>query len=157
MGGQRNWEEVEGCHGNDPSRGVRRHQGSVRRIAVTESSDAFSSGRKDAAKQVLGKELVRVWDAMLHACPKCKEADGTIVSIREMLLQPGRARQRSPALQVLLDVVHVGGDEMNYPHPSLPSAGDLAFLKEKANRAVLAAKLLRRHDTHEILSVERLN
>lgn len=73
-----------------PSEALDATRGTVRRIAVTESSDAFSAGRKEAVK-VIGKELVRVWDAKLDACPRCREADGQIVGIRESfrLGEPG--------------------------------------------------------------------
>jgi hypothetical protein len=58
--------------------------GSLRRTAVTESSEAFTSGRTAQAKQLpLG--LLKVWDATLdkRTCPVCDRADGTIVGIRE--------------------------------------------------------------------------
>jgi GNAT superfamily N-acetyltransferase len=54
------------------------------RTAITESSEAFSSGRTLAAKRLpLG--LLKVWDAILDrgTCPICSNADGTIVGIRE--------------------------------------------------------------------------
>lgn len=57
-------------------------KGSLRRTAVTESSDAFNAGRKQAVKQV-GRSLARVWDALLDACPICAAEDGKIVGVNE--------------------------------------------------------------------------
>ncbi len=62
-------------------------QGSLERIAVTESSEAFTAGREAAAEtaQVTETELMKVWDASLdrRTCPTCEEADGTMVGITE--------------------------------------------------------------------------
>lgn len=57
-------------------------KGSLRRTAVTESSDAYNTGRRQAAQQV-GRSLARVWDALLDACPVCAAEDGKIVSVNE--------------------------------------------------------------------------
>lgn len=58
--------------------------GSLRRIAVTESSEAFSSGRARYIR-LAPPSLLRVWDAQLdrRVCPICSQADGTIVGARE--------------------------------------------------------------------------
>jgi len=57
-------------------------KGSLRRTAVTESSDAFNTGRKQAV-QLVGRQLMRVWDALLDACPICAAEDGKIVGVSE--------------------------------------------------------------------------
>lgn len=68
--------------------------GSVRRIGVTESSEAFSSGRTailrimpaGAAGSDGGwRQFLRIWDANLDArvCPYCFGMHGTIVGIHE--------------------------------------------------------------------------
>ena len=66
--------------------------GSLKRIAVTESSEAFNGGRSSAAEGTR-TSLLKVWDASLdkRTCPVCASADGTIVGIKESfpLGQPG--------------------------------------------------------------------
>lgn len=57
--------------------------GSLKRTAVTESSEAFSSGRAKYLRRSDALGLLRVWDAGLDSCPICKAADGTIVGARE--------------------------------------------------------------------------
>ena len=59
--------------------------GSLKRTAVTESSEAFSSGRAKYLRSSSSLGLLRVWDATLdkRGCPICAEADGTIVGARE--------------------------------------------------------------------------
>ena len=70
--------------------------GSLTRTAVTESSQAFGDGRAkaldglpiyegrpDGSAAHKSRSLLKVWDAMLDACPICALADGTIVGIRE--------------------------------------------------------------------------
>jgi hypothetical protein len=57
-------------------------KGSLRRTAVTESSDAFNSARKQAVQHVQ-RRLMRVWDALLDACPVCAAEDGKIVGVNE--------------------------------------------------------------------------
>lgn len=53
----------------------------LERIAVTESSEAFSSGRSVALATHPSTELMRVWDATLdkRTCDVCEGADGTMV------------------------------------------------------------------------------
>lgn len=61
-------------------------EGSLRRIGVTESSEAFSTGRTAAARRIeADSALLRVWDAVLDkaTCPVCSRADGTIVGLKE--------------------------------------------------------------------------
>lgn len=62
-------------------------QGSLERIAVSESSDAFSDGRSRLAEAIEAPtvELLKAWDATLdrRTCPTCDAADGTIVGILE--------------------------------------------------------------------------
>ena len=67
---------------SDVTKALDATKGSLRRTAVTESSDAFNSGRKQAVKQV-GRSLARVWDALLDACPVCAAEDGKIVGVNE--------------------------------------------------------------------------
>jgi hypothetical protein len=52
------------------------------RIAITESSEAFNSGRLAAAR-ASGLDLFRRWDAQADACPVCAMADGKIVGVNE--------------------------------------------------------------------------
>lgn len=68
--------------------------GSAKRIGITESSEAFNSGRAKALQSpALRSSLLRVWDAALdkRTCPLCSAADGTIVGIKESfpLGEPG--------------------------------------------------------------------
>lgn len=65
-------------------------RGSLERIAVSESSEAFTSGRTSALSNApprLVSELrvMRVWDAELdrRTCPTCAAADGTMVGANE--------------------------------------------------------------------------
>lgn len=67
-------------------------QGSLGRIAVTESSQAFNESRlallddiRRAPDVATVTELMRVWDATLDraTCPVCEDADGTIVGLNE--------------------------------------------------------------------------
>jgi hypothetical protein len=60
-------------------------RGSVERIAVTESSEAFTSARTRVARTDSSAELMRVWDASLdrRTCEVCEGANGTIVGVRE--------------------------------------------------------------------------
>jgi hypothetical protein len=63
-------------------------QGSLERIGVTESSEAFTSGRTAAlsdAQVVSETALMRAWDATLdrRTCSTCSSANGTIVGIHE--------------------------------------------------------------------------
>lgn len=58
--------------------------GSLERIAVSESSEAFSSARSwAAAESSTVTELLKAWDAMMDACPLCWDEDGTIVGVAE--------------------------------------------------------------------------
>ncbi len=62
--------------------------GSLKRTAVTESSQAFGDGRAKALEGIPGvaaHSLLKVWDAQLDklTCPICGTADGTIVGIKE--------------------------------------------------------------------------
>lgn len=71
--------------------------GSLNRIAVTESAEAYGEGRQKAVDALpiyegrppggahveTTRSLLKVWDAQLDACPVCKMADGTIVGIKE--------------------------------------------------------------------------
>lgn len=63
--------------------------GSAQRIGITESSEAFNSGRSKATdavpQQTYRNSLLKVWDATLdkNGCPVCSAADGTIVGIKE--------------------------------------------------------------------------
>jgi hypothetical protein len=67
-------------------------------IAVSESSEAFNSGRAKALSQVDVGELLRVWDATLdkNTCPVCRGADGTIVGAAEPfpIGEPGSVHAR---------------------------------------------------------------
>ncbi len=53
------------------------------RIAITESSEAFSNGRTVAARTLESSAqlVMREWDAELDACPVCFSMDGTRVGI----------------------------------------------------------------------------
>ena len=53
------------------------------RIAVTESSEAFSSGRSAFARGFHHPSLIKVWNAERDACPVCYSADGYMVGIHE--------------------------------------------------------------------------
>jgi len=58
--------------------------GSLERIAVSESSEAFTHGRSLAVADLdVATEFYKVWDATLdrRTCPICSDADGTMVSI----------------------------------------------------------------------------
>jgi murein DD-endopeptidase MepM/ murein hydrolase activator NlpD len=58
----------------------------LERIAVTESSEAFSSGRTAVALEARSEtQLMRVWDSTLdkRTCEVCEGADGTIVGVAE--------------------------------------------------------------------------
>jgi hypothetical protein len=68
---------------SDPRRALEESKGSIRRIAVTESSEAFNSGRTHWARENLDGEWGRQWDAMLDACPVCRRQDGVIVRLHE--------------------------------------------------------------------------
>jgi len=60
--------------------------GSLKRIAVTESSEALNGGRDSAAEEIRQHtSLLKVWDAQLDklTCPICSAADGAIVGIKE--------------------------------------------------------------------------
>jgi hypothetical protein len=67
-------------------------------IAVSESSEAFNSGRAKALRQVDVGELLRVWDAQLdkRTCPVCSGSDGTIVGAAEPfpIGEPGAVHAR---------------------------------------------------------------
>lgn len=67
---------------SDVTKALDATKGSLRRTAVTESSDAFNTGRRQAVQQV-GRSLARVWDALLDACPVCASEDGKIVGVNE--------------------------------------------------------------------------
>lgn len=67
-------------------------EGSLTRIAVTESSQAFSAARVDLAESLPERprlaevsHLMRVWDATLdnRTCEVCEAADGKIVGLNE--------------------------------------------------------------------------
>lgn len=60
-------------------------RGSLKRTAVTESSEAFNSGRGRAVRLVSQRVLYRVWDATLdrRTCSTCEGADGSVVGARE--------------------------------------------------------------------------
>jgi len=68
-------------------------EGSLRRIGVTENSDAYNRTRTTAARGIVSDVVGRVWDAELdrRVCPRCSAADGTIVGLRESfpLGEPG--------------------------------------------------------------------
>lgn len=53
------------------------------RIAVTESSEAFSSGRSAFARGFHHPSLIKVWKSELDACSICYSADGHMVGIHE--------------------------------------------------------------------------
>lgn len=57
----------------------------TRRLAVTESAEAFSSGRAKYLHQTPALGLLRVWDAVLdrRTCQTCSALDGVIVGARE--------------------------------------------------------------------------
>jgi hypothetical protein len=58
----------------------------LERLAATESSEAFNTGRSGAARALRSSlVLLRVWDAQLdkRTCGICSRADGTIVGLRE--------------------------------------------------------------------------
>lgn len=60
-------------------------QGSLKRISVTESSEAFSSGRAKYLRERPDLGFLRVWDASLdkRTCPICRGNDGLIVGANE--------------------------------------------------------------------------
>jgi hypothetical protein len=60
-------------------------KGSITRIGVTESSEAFNSGRAKYLRTARGLTLLRVWDARNdhRTCSICSGLDGMIVGIRE--------------------------------------------------------------------------
>lgn len=92
---------------SDVTKALEATKGSLRRTAVTESSDAFNTGRKQAV-QLVGRQLMRVWDALLDACPICAAEDGKIVGVSENF-SIGEPLVRAPVLPVQLDPGHVGG------------------------------------------------
>lgn len=63
--------------------------GSLERTAVTESSEAFNTGRAKYLRLVSSTHLLKIWDAELDAlvCEICAGADGTIVGINEFFPQ----------------------------------------------------------------------
>jgi hypothetical protein len=67
-------------------------------IGISESSEAFNSGRAKALSQVDVGDLLRVWDAQLdkRTCPVCSSADGSIVGATEpfSLGEPGAVHAR---------------------------------------------------------------
>ncbi len=67
-------------------------------IAVSESSEAFNSGRAKALQRVYVGDLLRVWDASLdkRTCPVCSGADGDIVGAAEPfpIGEPGSVHAR---------------------------------------------------------------
>jgi hypothetical protein len=69
---------------SDPRKALDDSKGSIRRIAATESSEAFNSGRTQWGRENLdSRRLGRQWDAMLDACPVCRRQDGIIVGLHE--------------------------------------------------------------------------
>lgn len=77
----RDWRRAEKV-----ARGYRRvepTEGQLERIAVSESSEAFSSGRTRFARSFHSPDLIRVWDSERDACPICFAANGTMVGIHE--------------------------------------------------------------------------
>jgi SPP1 gp7 family putative phage head morphogenesis protein len=71
----------------------------IKRIAVTESAQAFNAERGAAAKEAEDlAQLRKRWDARLDSkvCPVCADADGTIVPINEQfpLGEPGGVHPR---------------------------------------------------------------
>jgi hypothetical protein len=67
-------------------------------IAVSESSEAFNSGRAKALSQVDVGTLLRAWDAQLdkRTCPVCSSADGTTTGAAEPfpMGEPGAVHAR---------------------------------------------------------------
>lgn len=67
----------------------------LRRTAATESATAYNAGRLAESGRISDVLVQRVWDATLdkRTCPTCREADGTIVGLRDPfpLGEPGAA------------------------------------------------------------------
>lgn len=91
---------------DDARAALRETSGSLDRIAVSESSQAFSAGRTAAAEDAVVRwrgsaasddvdaesaTLLKIWNAESDACPICEEVDGEIVGITESfsLGEPG--------------------------------------------------------------------
>ncbi len=67
-------------------------------IGISESSEAFNSGRAKALTMVDVGSLLRVWDAQLdkRTCPVCAHADGSIVGAAQPfpMGEPGAVHAR---------------------------------------------------------------
>lgn len=63
--------------------------GSLERTAVTESSEAFNTGRSKYLRLISSTHLLKVWDAELDAlvCEICAAANGTFIGIHEFFSQ----------------------------------------------------------------------
>lgn len=70
----------------------------LERTAITEASDAYNSGRLAYLDEVVGVDLLRVWDSAFdkNTCDLCSSADGTTVGINESfpLGEPGSVHPR---------------------------------------------------------------
>lgn len=75
-------------------------------IGVTESSDAFNTGRAKYLRVASDTRLLKVWDATLdkRTCPVCAGADGTIVFANEQFPQgtPGSVHARCRCIAVII-------------------------------------------------------
>lgn len=111
--------------------------GSVQRIGVTESSEAFNTGRAKALRSpAVPAALLRVWDATLdkRTCPICAAADGTIVGVKEPFPQgePGTIHPHDRCTWQVLDFAESGGQGLilprepeqlfTFPAPAAPGA-----------------------------------
>ncbi len=95
--------------------------GSLNRTAVTESAEAFNHGRSVAAETIPDTRvtLLKVWDALLDACPICLLADGTIVGIKENFPQgtPGAVHPWCRCTWQALTFTEQGDDGLIEPKP----------------------------------------
>ncbi len=75
-------------------------------IGISESSEAFNTGRAKYLRENADVRLLKVWDAQLdkRTCPRCSQADGTIVFANERfpLGEPGSVHPRDRCVWSLI-------------------------------------------------------
>jgi hypothetical protein len=94
-------------------------QGSLARIATTETSESFNTGRAKYLDKQPALGLLRVWDATLdkRGCPICAGADGTIVGANEPFPwgEPGAVHPMCRCCWTLLRSTETGGETLIEP------------------------------------------
>lgn len=95
--------------------------GSLKRIAVTESSEAYNTGKATAAKSVPKTGMLRVWDANLdkRSCMVCQRADGYIVGLKEPFPwgEPGTVHPYCRCTFTILSAVDSSDELVLVPSP----------------------------------------